>query len=57
MKHATNLNNPDPFNRSNAVMTQSEVAQALGISQSRVDQIERRAIKKLRRLLDRRDFL
>lgn len=39
------------------VMTQTEVARELGLTQQRVDQIERSALRKLRRLLDRRDFL
>lgn len=40
----------------NDYMTQSEVAKALGISRSRVSQIESRALRKLRRSAKLRAF-
>lgn len=46
-----------PKSGSLAIRTYAEVAEELGISKSRVEQIERVALKKLRKVMNMGDFL
>ena len=46
----------DNATRKDGLMTRVEIAQSLGISRSLVEQIERKALRKLRKILEQRGY-